>query len=74
MKQCLIGDTRCPRRVVYDPKGRKQLEYVWELQIPTNNKVEALVELQDLTILANKEVHRIIVMGDSMIIIRTLHY
>jgi hypothetical protein len=62
------------RGLVYEYGGRKLAEYAWGIGIVTKIEVESLIVFQGLAILANKGVHRAMVIGDFMIIKRALHH
>jgi ribonuclease HI len=61
------------RGVFHNHKGSVKIEYVLGISTATNNEVDALAMFQGLTILANKGVHVVAIIGNYVIIIRALH-
>ena len=53
------------RGILLDPRGHAEQTFAWGLRYRTNNKVEWLALLQGLKILANKDLSRITIFGDS---------
>jgi len=58
----------------YIPKEYNNLPNAWGLGIAWNNKAKALPDFQELTLLKEKGIKNIIVIGDSSIVICHMHY
>ena len=53
------------RGILLDPRGHVEQTFAWGLGYRTNNEVEWFALLQGLKILANKDLSRIVIFGDS---------
>jgi hypothetical protein len=58
--------------VFLNPEGKCELTYAWGLGESTNNQAEALALYQGLNILTSKEIRSLIVISDSLVIIRQM--
>ena len=61
------------RRVIYNPKGKKEISYAWGVGVVTNNQVELPTLWQGLKIMKSKGIRTTLIIGDSKLIISQIN-
>lgn len=59
-------------RVILCPNEQRELQYAWGLGITANNQAEYLALWQGLELDIARKIHRLMVFGDSMIVIQQI--
>jgi len=59
--------------VLIDPDENKEIKYAWGLEVSTSNEAEFLALFQGLRLTREREIKKLVIIGDSLLVIQQFY-